>query len=339
MTALPEPRSKGALTHRREQLPWPKDREFRLLSIDGGGIKGIFPASFLAEIEERHLGGESIAKHFDMITGTSTGGIIALALSIGMPARDIAKLYMEHGQAIFPSPRWGMAGRGWRFVRGFARHQYDRAALMSLLEGAFGERRYGEASSRLCIPSCDGRHGDVYVFKTPHHPDFKKDQHERMTTVAAATAAAPTYFQPLDSGGYRFLDGGLWANNPVMVGLVDALSCFNVDPHMVRILSLGCGDEPFRVSDHMVRWGGLFSWLGAINAAMAFQSANALGQASLLVGAERLLRIVPESSTPLIELDDWKRATAQLPYSAMIAFKKHDHALAINFTQSARKSP
>lgn len=322
-----QPRSLGSLTKRREQLPWPKDREFRILSIDGGGIKGIFPACFLAEIEERYLAGGSIAKHFDMITGTSTGGIIALGLSIGMPARDIAKLYIEHGQAIFPSPRWGMAGRGWRFVRGLAQHQYDRVALMNLLEGAFGERQYSEASSRLCIPSCDGRHGDVYVFKTPHHPDFKKDQHERMTTVAAATAAAPTYFQPLDSGGYRFLDGGLWANNPVMVGLVDALSCFDVDPHQVRILSLGCGDEPFRVSDRMMRWGGLWSWRFAINAAMSFQSKNALGQAGLLIGAERLLRVVPNGIDMPIKLDDWQRASKELPGAAATAVETYGATL------------
>lgn len=316
---IAQQRSLGSLAKRREQLPWPKDREFRILSIDGGGIKGIFPASFLAEIEERYLAGGAIAKHFDLITGTSTGGIIALALSIGMPARDIAKLYMEHGQAIFPNPSWGMAGRGWRFVHGLARHQYDRTALMNLLEGAFGERRYGEAGSRLCIPSCDGRHGDVYVFKTPHHPDFKKDQHELMTTVAAATAAAPTYFQPLDSGGYRFIDGGLWANNPVMVGLVDALSCFDVDPHQVRILSIGCGDEPFRVSDRMMRWGGLLAWRLAINAAMSFQSKNALGQAGLLIGADRLLRVVPSGIETPIKLDDWRRAARELPGVAAAA--------------------
>lgn len=326
-----QPRSLGSLTERRKQLPWPKDREFHILSIDGGGIKGIFPASFLAEIEERYLAGGSIAKHFDLITGTSTGGIIALALSIGMSARDIANLYVEHGQAIFPSPRRGMAGRGWNFVRGLARHQYDRTALMSLLDGAFSKRLYGEAGSRLCIPSCDGRHGDVYVFKTPHHPDFKKDQHELMTTVAAATAAAPTYFQPLDSGGYRFLDGGLWANNPVMVGLVDALTCFDVDPHQVRILSLGCGDEPFRVSDRMMRWGGLLSWRLAINAAMSFQSQNALGQAGLLIGTERLLRIVPDGIRTPIKLDDWQRASKELPVAAETATETYGATLRTYF--------
>lgn len=323
MTQPVEPRSRGALTQRRVQQPWPMGREFKILSIDGGGIKGIFPASFLAEIEERYLDGGSIAEHFDLITGTSTGGIIALGLSIGLPARAIAELYIAHGPSIFPAPRFGWLGRQWQWVRGIARHRYDRAALSGLLDSTFGERTFGEARSRLCIPSCDGRFGDIYVFKTPHHPDFKKDQHERMTTVAAATAAAPTYFQPLDSGGYRFVDGGLWANNPVMVGLVDALSCFDVAPSNVRILSLGCGDEPFLVSQRMVDWGGLLSWRLAINGAMAFQSKNALGQAGLLIGADRLLRVVPAPIAAPIELDDWRRATAELPTSARDAARLH----------------
>jgi patatin-like phospholipase/acyl hydrolase len=318
-----EPRSKGALTRRRVQQPWPKGREFKILSIDGGGIKGIFPAVLLAEIEERYLGGGSVAEHFDLITGTSTGGIIALGLSIGMPAREIAGLYTEHGGEIFPAPRFGWLGRNWLWLRNLAHYRYDRAVLANLLSHTFGDRKFGDAKGRLCIPSCDGRLGDVYVFKTPHHPDFKKDCHELMTTVAMATAAAPTYFRPLDSGGYRFVDGGLWANNPIMVGIVDALSCFDLDHGQVRVLSLGCGDEPYTVSDPMVRWGGLLSWKKAINGAIAFQSQNALGQASLLLGAERVFRVTPELVMPPIELDDWRRAKGILPGAALSSFQAH----------------
>lgn len=326
-----EPRSRGALTRRRVQQPWPKDREFKILSIDGGGIKGIFPAMLLAAIEERYLDGGSVADHFDLITGTSTGGIIALGLSIGMPARKITSLYTEHGGEIFPAPRFGWLGRKWQWWRNLARYRYDRAVLAGLLSHTFGDRKLGDAKSRLCIPSCDGRFGDVYVFKTPHHPDFKRDQHELMTTVAMATAAAPTYFRPLDSGAYRFVDGGLWANNPIMVGVVDALSCFNLDRHQVRVFSLGCGDEPYSVSDRMARWGGLLSWKKVINGAIAFQSQNALGQAGLLIGAERVLRITPEVVEPPIELDDWLRAKAVLPSAALSSFQDHGEAVRAAF--------
>lgn len=319
---MPERRSAGSLSQRRVQLAWPPDREFKILSIDGGGIKGIFPATLLAEMEEHYLEGGSIADHFDLITGTSTGGIIALALSIGMPAREIANLYIERGNNIFPpyAPSWrGWLSRKWDSARGMVYHRYDRAALMAMLDETFGERLLGASKSRLCIPSCDGRHGDVYIFKTPHHPDYKRDQHEKMTTVAAATAAAPTFFQPLESGGYRFVDGGIWANNPIMVGLVDALACFDVDRHSVRILSLGCGDEPYTVSDRMIRRGGLWSWRTAIHGALSFQSLNTLGQAKLLIGAERVMRVAPPQLTPPISLDDWARAKQELPGFALNA--------------------
>lgn len=317
---MPEHRSAGSLSQRRVQQAWPHDREFKILSIDGGGIKGIFPATLLAEMEERYLEGASIADHFDLITGTSTGGIIALALSIGMPAREIANLYIERGGDIFPpyAPSWrGRLSRKWDAVRRMVYHRYDRAALIAMLDETFGERLLGASKSRLCIPSCDGRYGDVYIFKTPHHPDYKRDQYEKMTTVAAATAAAPTFFQPLESGGYRFVDGGLWANNPIMVGLVDALACFDVDRHKLRILSLGCGDEPYAVSDRMIRFGGFLSWSNVINGAISFQSLNTLGQAKLLIGAERVMRIIPPQLTPPISLDDWVRAKQELPRFAL----------------------
>lgn len=319
---MPEPRSAGALSKRRAQQPWPAEREFRILSIDGGGIKGIFPASVLAELEERYLAGGSVADHFDLVTGTSTGGIVALGLSIGLPARDIANLYVKRGAELFPpypSNWFGGLRRRWDGARNVLYNRYNRSALARLLDETFGQRLFGHAKCRLCIPSIDGRHGNVYIFKTPHHPDYLKDQHERMTTVASATSAAPTYFKPLESGGYRFVDGGLWANNPVMVGLVDALACFEVDRHKVSILSLGCGDEPYTVSDRMIKRGGLLSWRTAIDAAIAFQSENALGQARLLIGAERLLRIAPTTFNPPIRLDDWAAARSKLPREAVAA--------------------
>ena len=137
---IPEPRSAGALSKRRIQQLWPPDREFRILSIDGGGIKGIFPASVLAELEERYLGGDSIAEHFDLITGTSTGGIVALGLSIGLPAREIANLYIERGAELFPpySPSWfGKLRKCWDGGLNLAYHQYDRDALDRLLNDRY----------------------------------------------------------------------------------------------------------------------------------------------------------------------------------------------------------
>lgn len=317
---IPEPRSAGILHQRRVAQDWPTDQEFRILSIDGGGIRGIFPATVLAELEERFLKGGSIRDQFDLVTGTSTGGIIALGLAAGLRPRDIANMYVDRGCEIFPpypSTCLGQLQRCFHNVRNLTHYRYNRGALHSMLEGLFADQLLGDSQLRLCIPSTDGRYGDVYIFKTPHHPDYKKDQYESMVKVACATAAAPTFFQPLDDSGYRFFDGGVWANNPIMIGLVDALSCFNVDRHKVRILSLGCGDERYIVGDAKVRLGGKLLWADVIAAAMNLQSQNALGQAQLLIGAERILRIdPPELATP-IRLDDWTRASAELPSLAV----------------------
>ena len=276
----PPRRSSGTLDWRREPLSWPQDRPFRILSIDGGGIRGVYPAAFLAGLERRYLGGESVARYFDLIAGTSTGGILAMGLGAGITAAGLCDLYVHRGCEIFPPIR-PRAFEG--FLRWFRsacqvfKYRYDRKALKGILQETLGDRKLGEAQTRLCIPSFDGRFGEVYIFKTPHHPDFRTDARESMTKVAEATSAAPTFFRPLEDGGYTFVDGGVWANNPIMIGLVDALTCFTVEAEQVRILSLGCGDDPYIVDRRKIVGGGIWAWRDVIFAAMRLQSQNAVG--------------------------------------------------------------
>ena len=315
-------RSAGSLTRRRIQLPWPENRQFRILSVDGGGIRGIFPAAFLAGLEEHFLSGASVATYFDLIAGTSTGGIIALGLASGLRASELRDVYIHRGCEIFPPVRRGAVGLAEQHLKNlyhYFRYRYDRQALMRVLDEIIGDRKFGEARSRLCIPSFDGRYGEVYIFKTPHHPDFRKDGKERMTKVAAATGAAPTYYQPLQDGGYTFVDGGVWANNPVMIALVDALTCFAVPRERISILSLGCGDEPYNVGKFKMLGGGVFAWWDIIHAAMRLQSQNALGQAGLLIGADSVVRVDAPATDNQIRLDDWSRACEELPIAARAA--------------------
>src|SRR5260370_9929316 len=98
------PRSTGAIPQLRVPQAWPKDRRFRILSIDGGGIRGIFPAAVLAGLERQFTGGSSIASYFDLVAGTSTGGILALGLGAGYTAADLFDLYVTRGNEIFPEP-------------------------------------------------------------------------------------------------------------------------------------------------------------------------------------------------------------------------------------------
>jgi patatin-like phospholipase/acyl hydrolase len=316
---LSPPRSAGSLPQSRVPLPWPPDREFRILAIDGGGIRGIFPATFLAGLEVRYLGGASVAGYFDLIAGTSTGGIIALGLAAGLTATELSELYLTRGGEIFPPLPAGPGGwlaRRWHGFRRYFRYRYDREALERILGEKLGDRLLGDATCRLCIPAFEGRHSEVYIFKTPHHPDFRTDWRERMIKVALATAAAPTFYQPLEHDGYVFVDGGVWANNPVMIALVDALSCFDVARERVRVLSLGCGDDPWIVTAKQLTLGGLLHWREIMFAAMRLQSLNAVGQAGLLIGADRLLRIDAPTGEQKIEMDDWLRARAVLPPAA-----------------------
>ena len=336
MTA-PEPtgppqRSLGTRATRREPLPWTEE-EFRILSIDGGGIRGILPAAILAECERRFLDGRSAAGHFDLITGTSTGGIIALGLAAGLSANDVLSRYLEEGRTVFPrvSRRYPIRRAlqsGWLWLKAWFVVRYDSAALARLLDDILGDRRFGEARVRLVIPSFD-QHHEVNVFKTPHHPDYRLDWKETMVSVARATSAAPTYLPMFALGERRFGDGGLWANNPIMLSLVDALACHEVDRHAVRILSLGCGSASPPMSRARTNRGGILAWRTALETAMQLASENALGQSSLLIGRERLLRLDHRfADSEEIPLDDYERAAAELPPIGRAIVERHEIELA-----------
>src|SRR5207253_246468 len=121
------------------------------------------------------------------------------------------------------------------------------------------------------------------------------------------------------TGGYTFVDGGVWANNPIMIALLEALASFEVSREQIRILSLGCGDGRYSVGGAKLTWGGMWQWRDIITAAMRLQSQNALGQAGLLIGPENLLRIDLPADFTAIDLDDWRAAVALLPRPAAAA--------------------
>lgn len=255
-----------------------------------------------------------------------------------MTATAIRDDYVEHGGLIFPAA--SRVGRIYRLLRRGLRVGYDRDALETQLLHMFGESTFGNARMRLVIPSFEGRHGEPWIYKTPHHPDYKLDRVERMARVGLATAAAPTYFRALPNNGYLMLDGGLWANNPIMNGLVDALTCFAIDRRQVLILSLGCGETNFTVSDAKAS-AGFLRWYDVFNAALRAQSLNALGQAYLLVGKDQVIRLdAPESQRP-IALDDYERARIELPPMARSLVEASGQRIAGQFlsSQAERYTP
>jgi uncharacterized protein len=275
----------------------------------------VFPAAALAAMERTYAGGRSVADYFDLIAGTSTGGILALGLGARLSAASLLELYVRRGCEIFPPFPDNRLGRlrAWlRDQRQYARYIYDREALRRLLTEQLSDRLFGESRSRLCIPAFEGRHSEVLVFKTPHNRDYKTDRFERMVDVALATAAAPTYFKPLEHDGYTLVDGGVWANNPVILAVIEALICFDIVPGQIDVLSLGCGVDRYVVSQAEIAKGGLWHWKKIMGAAMRLQSLAATNQARLLLGPPQVVRIEPPLFTPPIRMDDWRRSVAEL---------------------------
>lgn len=318
-------RSDGTRQTARPVQPWPEGKPFRILSIDGGGILGILPCMILAEIEKRFLGGAPIGQHFDMVVGTSTGGIIALGLGQGKSAQEVSKLYIERGSFIFPG---GPLTRRLRRLLSWAVSSYNLEHLENELRREFGDAVFGTAKIPTCIASFDGRYGEPYIFKTPHHPDYKKDQHERLVDIGLSTAAAPTFFKAVKRNGYVFADGGIWANNPAMIGVVDAMTCFDIDRTQIRLLSLGCGQQTYRM-----RWwhriGGKLIWAGMfVDSAMRAQSHNALGQAGLLIGRPNLVRLDAPEVTVRLDMDDVEGALSSMPAIARSLVEGAGHRVA-----------
>jgi hypothetical protein len=260
----------------------------RILSIDGGGIKGVFPASFLASVEDSL--GRRLSDYFDLVVGTSTGGIIALGLGLGLSAKQILDFYVKHGPSIF------CGNRLLRCMRRLGVGKYSPAPLESALTEVFGSRRLGESKKRLVIPSFNLDSGEVHVWKTSHHPRLERDYRVPVVDVALSTAAAPTYF-PTHRGaaGTPLIDGGMWANNPVAVAVVEAIGVLGWNPADLRVLSLGCTTTPLGVNWGRSRSLGALYWgLKIADVFMTAQASSAIGMAQHLIGDRaNLIRISP----------------------------------------------
>jgi len=269
---------------------------FQILALDGGGIKGLFAAAVLAKIEEDL--GVDVADHFDLITGTSTGGIIALGLGIGLHPREIVHFYVSQGPAIFRQKQW-FTSLCWLW-----RQKYPQEPLKNALQNCFADKRLADSKKRLVIPSYNLDKDEVYLFKTPHHPRLTRDWKEPMWKVALATSAAPTFFPSCREVDHiRLIDGGIWANNPTMVGIVEAVSMVGVPLQSITVLSLGATNAVANKPSSLDR-GGLWQWKkAAIDAAMRGQSHGVQGQAQHLIGHDRAIRLDPVAPDGLFALD------------------------------------
>jgi uncharacterized protein len=285
----------------------------RTLCLDGGGMRGVFTAAFIACVEERI--GEPIAKHIDLIAGTSTGGLIALGLAAGRSGQEMLDLYRNNGTTIFSR---GIPGRGL-----FA-PKYSRRGLDGLLLGEFGELLMRDLDTPTCISAYEAISGKPRVFKTEHADDLYWGQDQLVWKVAAATSAAPSFFAPV-----RFteedahVDGGVWANNPSMIAITEAVCRFGRQLADIRVLSVGTvAPRPRIKSFAAARRMGWPRW--AKPGLALLQGGPALGnhhQALLLLGETNYLRCDDHSSAP-IDLDDVKECQPLAALGHNVALEK-----------------
>jgi len=207
---------------------------YHVLALSGGGYRGLYTATVLAELEAALK--RPIASHFDLICGTSVGGILALGLAAEIPAHALKVLFEQEGPRIFDSRSLWRRLSGWLMLR--AKH--DAAGLRDVLNERFGEMTLGDLKHRVLIPAVNYATGRGQFFKTPHHPSFEKDHFMKAVDVALATAAAPTYFPLFRNDRGVFADGGLVGNAPGLFGLHEVRTFLAPNQSVrIRVLAIG----------------------------------------------------------------------------------------------------
>lgn len=330
---------------RSETLPVSQQstRPFRVLSLDGGGMRGMYTAQYLACLSDgfsrqqrrRRL---DVGKGFDLIVGTSTGAIVACALAAAVPLESVIRLYREHGKRIFP--RQLPKSIGLDLIKDLWKRptalREGSTALQNALSICFGNETLGnmyqQRAIALCITAVNISNHKSWVFKTPHLARSNhRDDLYTLVDVCLASSAAPIYrsVAAIDVPGNppstfnAFIDGGLWANNPVLVGMIDALESAPDDPQPIEIYSLGTCPRP---AGTVIRptevHRGLLEWkFGGEAASMAIDAQEAAFDWMAKFLARHLKRqcdvirfpsqSVPHSMMKYLDLDDTRDEAAQ----------------------------
>jgi len=274
-------------------------KPFRVLSLDGGGIRGLFTAAFLAHIEEQAK--KPLSSCFDLIVGTSTGGIIALAIGSGIRACDVLRFYLEEGKSIFSKARpWPIR---------LMRPKYDAEPLYEALKKFLGTATMNDSKTKLCITSYESVEGTPRVIKTDHAEGLHWGGEQLMWKVGAATSAAPTYFPAFQISTHdSHLDGGVWANNPVHVGIAEAIYRLGQRLDNLAILSVGTGSKRFTLSYTEASRRGLIQWVRpSFDLLIGSQSFAAHHSAKFLLDSGTYIRIDIDLAEP-VALDDYEES-------------------------------
>ena len=227
----------------------------QILSLSGGGFRGLYTAHVLAVLEER--AGRPLARCFDLLCGTSIGGIIAMALALEIPAKRVAGLIENNGASIFPSSR-----RKWLRWLKYARPKYKAADMRGMLEDIFGEKTINDSTAKILVPSVNYSTGKPQIFKTPHCKGLWADYNPKMVDVALATSAAPAFF-PIHRFGDTdscYVDGGLFGNAPGLFGVYEAQHYLGHELDDIHLLAIGTMGGEFRLDASKSLEKGLICW-------------------------------------------------------------------------------
>jgi patatin-like phospholipase/acyl hydrolase len=237
----------------------------RILSLDGGGIRGLVTCLWLAAVEDAlaQAGKPGLLKRFDLIAGSSTGALVACALAIGLGPAQVAALYRDQRHQIFP----GIAGRLWSragrtLTQGISAPRYDGKGLDKVLKKTFGNTALGQARVPVLVTSYDTIGREPVMFKSfkPEHAGLP------MWEVCRASASAPTYFpahgMTVEGRRRALIDGGLVANNPTACAIAEALrKDARVDnAHDLVVLSVGSGERNRPIDLKSAQEWGALEW-------------------------------------------------------------------------------
>jgi uncharacterized protein len=228
---------------------------FQILALSGGGYRGLYTAQIIADIEA--VDGVPFARRFDLIAGTSIGGILALALALEIPAARMTEFFVEHGSEIF-SRRKSLLG----YLR--APYTADKLKILLQRDDLFGHQLLGSCRHPVLVPAINYTTGQATMFKTSHHPSFKVDHAMPLTDVALATSAAPGYFPRHLYKNCQYVDGGLFANAPGGLALHEATHFFRRSVESIRLLSIGTMSARFTANASRPPDGGAIDW-GGVN--------------------------------------------------------------------------
>lgn len=277
-----------------------RGRNFRILALDGGGLRGTFTAAVLAKWDDmlKAGGGNDLISHFDLVAGTSTGAILAIGLAMGLKPIEILSFYENKGPQIFPKDRK---------LRHWLKSKHDSATLRGLLTEVYGDKTLeADSCCRLVIPTVRAKQGQAEAIVTPHSPDRTAHRNISAVEAALASSAAPTYFDEATFDGpialETFLDGGVWANNPILPALAEAVRYLKIPLDRIDVLSIGTLSSESDFTEQLGK--GKAGWAPhSVDLFFAAQEHGALTLAESFLGPTRHVRV--NQQTPVeIKMDD-----------------------------------